>query len=84
MNVDPGQLIVGDKRLTGFQLGNWLQTKGLLFKLTFINRVKKQLSDALSSQISQTFFLEDVENAITQYTGNMSNGKVLLLSNQKD
>lgn len=84
MNVDPGQLIGGDKRITGFQLGNWLQTKGILFKLKFINRVKKQVSNALSSQISQTFSLEDVGNAITQYTGNMSNGKVLLLTNQKD
>jgi hypothetical protein len=68
----------------GFQLGNWLQTKGIFFKLAFIKGVKKQLGNALSSHINQTFSLEDVEKAIVHYTQNMSSGKVLLLIKQKE
>jgi NADPH2:quinone reductase len=79
MQINSGHLIKRDIKIVGFQLGNWLQTKGIFFKLAFIKRVKKQLGKTLSSHISQSFRLEDVEKAITQYRENMSSGKVLLL-----
>ena len=79
MQINSGHLIRRDIKIVGFQLGNWLQTKGILFKLTFIRQVKKQLGKTLSSHIRQTFSLEDVEMAISHYTQNMSSGKVLLL-----
>ncbi len=84
MQVNSGHLIRKDINIMGFQLGNWLQTKGIFFKLAFIKGVKKQLGKTLSSFISQTFRLEDVEMAITQYTQNMSSGKVLLLIKQRE
>ncbi len=79
MQINSGYLIRRDIKIMGFQLGNWLQTKGILFKLTLIRQVKKQLGKTLSSHIRQTFSLEDVEMAISDYTQSMSSGKVLLL-----
>jgi len=83
MKVNSGHLIRKDIKIVGFQLGNWLQTKGILFKLAFIKQVKKQLGNALSSHIRQTYSLEDVEMAIAHSTQNMSTGKVLLQIKQK-
>lgn len=79
LSVNPHDLIVEKKQIEGFQLGNWLQTKNLLFKLRFIKRVKKQLGTELSSHISSTFPLESAEEAIAQYRNNMSAGKILLM-----
>jgi len=58
VEFDPGHLMGGDKKIEGFQLGNWLQTKNILFKITFMNQVKKQLGSSLSSFISQTYDME--------------------------
>lgn len=78
MNVDPGSLIREEKQIIGFQLGNWLQTKGLLFKFRFINRVKKQLGDTLVTRISEQMPLEKAEEAISRYQQHMSAGKIIL------
>lgn len=79
INVDPGILIKEEKRIEGFQLGNWLHTKGILYKLRFINRVKKQLSASLTSHINRSMYMEEVEEAISSYRENMSAGKIILL-----
>jgi len=78
MTVSPGTIMKGKKKIEGFLLGNWLQTKGLLFKLRFISRVKKALDGELSSYISQTYPLEKVEEAIAYYREHMSEGKIVL------
>jgi len=78
MTADPGALIREEKRIAGFHLSNWLQTKGLPFKIRFINRVKKQLDGNLSSQISRTYPLEHAVEAIAHYKDHMSEGKILL------
>jgi NADPH:quinone reductase len=78
ITIDPGTLIKDEKKIVGFQLGNWLQPKGLLFKIRFINRVKKQLDGPLSSTISQTYPLKHVDEAIAQYREHMSEGKIVL------
>ncbi|MEN8202265.1 MAG: zinc-binding dehydrogenase [Bacteroidota bacterium] len=78
ISADPGDLIREDKKIAGFQLGNWLQTKGILFKLRFINQVKKHMDGALSSHVNQTFALNDVEEAISYYRTHMSQGKIIL------
>lgn len=84
VQVNSVDLIKRDIKIVGFQLGNWLQTKGLFFKLSFVKQVKKQLGNTLSSHIRQTFSLEEVELAITQCTQNMGSGKVLLRIKQRD
>jgi len=77
--ADPGNLIKEEKQIIGFQLGNWLQTKSIPFKLRFIGRVKKHLSDSLSSHIHLRMPLDKVEEAISQYRNTMSQGKIILI-----
>jgi NADPH:quinone reductase-like Zn-dependent oxidoreductase len=74
----PELLMREDKQIRGFLLGNWLQTKGLLFKLRFINRLKKQMPGLLASQIHRVMPLEAVEEAISMYKKEMSSGKIIL------
>lgn len=76
--ADPGTLIKEAKEITGFQLGNWLATKGLLFKLRFIRKVKSALDGELSSRINRTYTLESTEEAIAYYRDHMSEGKIIL------
>ena len=76
--ADPGTLIKEEKEITGFQLGNWLNTKGLLFKLRFIKKVKRALDGELSSRINRTYPLERAEEAIAYYREHMSDGKIIL------
>lgn len=76
--ADPGTLIKEEKIILGFQLGNWLNTKGLLFKLRFINKVKSALDGELSSQIKRTYPLKSAEEAISHYREHMSDGKIIL------
>ena len=78
LQVDPADLITENKKVIGFQLGNWLDGKGLLFKLRFISRVKKALDRELSSTISRSYPLERVEEAIAHYREHMSEGKIVL------
>jgi len=78
ITADAGSLIREEKKIIGFQLGNWLQSKGLLFKLSFLRSVKRQLAGELSSQISRTYPLEHAGEAIAQYRAHMSDGKILL------
>ena len=78
LTADPRALITEEKKIVGFQLGNWLQTKGLLFKLRFVNSVKKQLGNELISHISLTYPLEHAGDAVSHYRAHMSEGKILL------
>lgn len=78
IEADPSDLIRLKKTITGFQLGNWLSGKGILYKLNFLGRVKKEMNGALSSQVHRTFPMEEVNEAIALYRDTMSAGKVLL------
>jgi NADPH:quinone reductase len=78
ISIDPGTLLKEDKKVIGFQLSNWLQTRGLFFKLRFINSVKRELEGTLSSRISRTFPLDQAAQAITHYREHMSEGKIIL------
>ena len=78
MLADPGALIIEKKKIIGFQLGNWLNTKGLFFKIRFISKVKRALNDELSSHINRTYPLEHAEEAIAYYRDHMSDGKIIL------
>lgn len=78
LTAHPHALILDEKKIMGFQLGNWLQSKGLLFKLRFINSVKKHMGDELASHISGTYPPERAGEAIEHYKAHMSEGKILL------
>ena len=78
LQADPGALIREEKEIVGFQLGNWLSSKGLLFKIRFIASVKKALDNELFSQINRTYPLDQAEEAIAFYKDHMSDGKIIL------
>ena len=78
ITADAGELIRENKEILGFQLGNWLQKKSLLFKLKFISRVKRYLGKELTSQIRLITPLSKVEEALVDYRQNMSSGKIIL------
>ena len=78
ISVDPGYLIRENKEILGFQLGNWLQKKSLLFKLKFISRVKHYLGQELASHIRHSKPLAMAEEALIEYRQNMSLGKIIL------
>ncbi len=77
--ADPADLISMGKKITGFQLGNWLENKDMLFKLRLARRVGKLLSGPLSTRVHATFPLEQVGQAIESYREHMSRGKILLV-----
>lgn len=78
MTADPGTLLKEDKKIVGFQLGNWLQNKSILFKLRFISSVKRSLGGDLASHINRRYPLEEAEEAIAHYREHMSEGKIIL------
>ena len=78
LQADPTDLIRRNINITGFQLGNWLNSKSTLYKLRFLGRVKKEMHGALSSRIHRIFPMEEVNQAIALYKDKMSAGKVLL------
>lgn len=83
MALDPALLIKEEKRIEGFQLGNWLSGLGLRQKLKLIAQVKRKIAGPLSPAIRATFALEDYESALEQSRKEAERGKVLLLPGQK-
>jgi NADPH2:quinone reductase len=79
VTADPADLIRLEKTITGFQLGNWLNTRSTLFKIRFINQVKKELPASLTTHVHKRYSLEEVNTAISAYRENMSKGKILLV-----
>jgi len=78
IRIDPRAVMNEEKKVTGFLLANWLKYKSLIFKIRFINSVRRELDGSLSSHISRSYPLERVEEAITRYRGHMSDGKIIL------
>jgi len=78
IQADPAELIKEDKKIVGFQLGNWLQNQSIPFKLRFVSKVKKHLDKELGSKIRHTLPLAKVEEALAQYQKSMSEGKIIL------
>ena len=78
IQADPAELVIEGKSIEGFQLGNWLQKQNILFKLSFLSKVKRHLEKELSSNIRRTYPLAEVDEALAEYQKNMSDGKILL------
>jgi NADPH:quinone reductase-like Zn-dependent oxidoreductase len=78
IEADPSDLIRHGKKITGFLLGKWLDTKTIPYKLRFVGRVRKGMSGALSSHVHRIFPMEQVNEAIALYREDMSSGKILI------
>lgn len=71
-------LLQQQKEIKGFYLGNYSSSQGIIKTLLSIKKAHQLLSKELSTTVSKTLDLENVEEAIDFYKNNMSKGKVLL------
>ena len=78
LEIDSRSLLMENKSIHGFQLGNHLSEKRLTEKLKLGGRVRRFLEEQNEIVIQKTYALQEINEAITQYTGNMSAGKVLI------
>jgi NADPH:quinone reductase-like Zn-dependent oxidoreductase len=79
LSVDPRTLIVGQKRIEGFWLGEWAREQRLLTMLRLFRRIGKLLeTGVLTSEVGSTFPLEDVQSAVRAAEVPGRQGKVLL------
>ena len=75
--IEPGQLIFEGKSIEGFWLSTWLSKKNFLQSLAFWQRAQKLLMTDLKSQIRKQYPLTEAQNAIREYRGQMTGGKIL-------
>ena len=79
LTFDPRALIVGQKRVEGFWLGDWVQQQGLLTKYRLMKRIGRLLlAGVLTSAVAATYPLEQVKEAVRAAAQPGRHGKVLL------
>jgi len=72
-------LVLENKKLHGFYLGNWMKDNGMFKTIRNLNRVKQLLKNDFRITVHKRFSLEETQLAINTYLGNMTAGKVLLI-----
>jgi NADPH:quinone reductase-like Zn-dependent oxidoreductase len=79
LTLDPRALIVGQKRVEGFWLGDWVRQQGLLTKYRLMKRIGRLLvAGILTSAVGATYPLEQVREAVRTAAQPGRDGKVLL------
>jgi len=83
-NIDTIDLIFQDKSVRGFYLGDWLRCRGMLGTLRAAGRVQRLLiGGAIKTTVQRRLTLDEVTDGLVQYTGRMTEGKVLILPHDK-
>jgi NADPH:quinone reductase-like Zn-dependent oxidoreductase len=72
-------LLLDNKKLHGFYLGNWMKDNGLIKKMRNLIRVKQLLRNDIRITVQRRFPLDRAQQAIDTYLNNMTGGKVLLV-----
>jgi len=79
LSLDPRVLIVGQKRVEGFWLGEWATRQGLLTKLGLVRRIGRLMSaGVLTSPVAATYPMEKIQEAVRAAEQPGKSGKVLL------
>ncbi len=79
IQIDPRVLLVGQKRVEGFWLSEWVRDQGVLTMLLLFRRIGRLLREGiLTSEVGGTFPLEEVRAAVRQAAQPGRQGKVLL------
>jgi NADPH:quinone reductase-like Zn-dependent oxidoreductase len=77
--LDPRQLMVGQKRVEGFWLSEWVKDQGIFTMLLLFRKLGKLIqSGVLATEIGPTFPLDEVCAAVRHAQQPGRNGKVLL------
>jgi|SRR5579871_173330 len=77
--IDPASLIFEDKHVEGFWLSAWLRRQNILNQLRIAGQIQELLAGELKTDIQARFSFKDARQAVEQYAGNMTAGKVLLV-----
>jgi len=75
--VDFANLLVQNKVIKPFMFVRWMNAQGPR-AIEVMQRIQELLQDDLKSEIAKTVSLEDVKEAIRNYTQNMTGGKVII------
>ncbi len=78
VQVSPDQLIFENKMLDGFWLGPWMSNQNVLKIIQLWKRVQKQIPNHLKSEVRKIYPIQEVKEAIHEYTRQMTRGKILL------
>jgi NADPH:quinone reductase-like Zn-dependent oxidoreductase len=85
LSIDPRALMVGQKRIEGFWLSEWVPAQKPWTMLWLFRQIGKLIRDGvLVSEVGKTFALTDIHAAVRQAAQPGKQGKVLLrMSDQK-
>jgi len=72
-------LLLDNKKLHGFYLGNWMKDNGMLKTIRNLIRVRQLLKNDFKITVQNRFHLDKAQLAIDTYLNNMTGGKVLLV-----
>lgn len=79
IQIDPRVLVVGQKKVEGFWLSEWMPSQGIVTKLGLIRKLGKLFrAGIVTSEIGATFALADIKAAVTQAQTTARQGKVLI------
>ena len=78
VEASPDLLIFENKQIGSFWLGPWMSTLGLGKMMRLWKRAQKQIPGHLKSDIRKIYPLQEVKEAISDYTSRMTGGKILL------
>ena len=80
-SLNGGQLIFGDKTVTGFWLSRWFARQEHSTALDFSSQVQAMLDDTLQSAIQGHYTLTNALEGLRTYADNMTAGKVIIKPN---
>ena len=72
-------LVLENKKIHGFYLGNWMKDNTLFKTIRNLNKVRQLLKNEFRITIQNRFPLDKTQIAIDTYLNNMTAGKVLLI-----
>jgi NADPH:quinone reductase-like Zn-dependent oxidoreductase len=77
--IDHRSLVTDNKKVWGFYLVNWFKENGLVTMLKSIHTARQLLKNEINFPVQARFPLDQVQQAVDTYLGNMTAGKVLLI-----
>ena len=78
VQASPDLLIFESKMVDSFWLGPWMGQQNVLKMMRLWKRVQKQIPNYLKSEIRKIYPLQEVQEAIRDYSSQMTGGKILL------
>ncbi len=82
VQASPDVLIFENKSIDSFWLGPWMSELGLVKMMRLWKRAQKQIPSHLKSEIRKIYPIQEVKEAIRDYSSQMTGGKILLRMSQ--